>query len=128
MPELVGRRDNPAELISILIAADMVGPAARPASGPGAEAMRFNTVSARRMMGRESPDRPVAAACKPTGYPLVTPLLALALIDLVREGITDVDGLLRAMYTTPEKEEDARGSIDACLTRFLPILKEAGVF
>lgn len=128
LPELVGRRDNPAELISILIAAEMVAPAARPGSAPGLEAMRFNAVSARRMMGREPPDRPVAAACKPTGYPVLAPLLALALVEFVRAGITDMDGLLRVMNTTQEQEADARTSIDACRNRFLPILKDAGVF
>jgi SAM-dependent methyltransferase len=128
LPELVGRRDNPAELISILIAADMAGPTARPMTAPGIEAMRFNAVSARRMMGKEPPDRPVAAACKPTGLPVLTPLLALALVEFVRAGITDMDGLLRAMNTTPEQEADARTSVEACLNRFLPILKDAGVF
>ena len=95
---------------------------------PGLEAMRFNAVSARRMMGREPPDRPVAAACKPTGYPVLAPLLALALVEFVRAGITDMDGLLRVMNTTQEQEADARTSIDACRNRFLPILKDAGVF
>ncbi|MGA3001276.1 MAG: class I SAM-dependent methyltransferase [Acetobacteraceae bacterium] len=128
LPELVGRRDNPAELISILIAADMAGPAARPTSAPGVEAMRFNAVTARRMMGREAPDRPVAAACKPTGYPVITPLLALALVEFVRAGITDLDGLMRAMNTTPEQQTDTRTSVEACLNRFLPVLKDAGVF
>jgi len=128
LPELVGRRDNPAELISILIAADMAGPAARPTSAPGVEAMRFNAVTARRMMGREAPDRPVAAACKPTGYPVITPLLALALVEFVRAGITDLDGLMRAMNTTPEQQTDTRTSVEACRNRFLPVLKDAGVF
>jgi hypothetical protein len=128
LPELVGRRDNPAELISILTAADMVGPAARPTAAPGVEAMRFNAVSARRMMGRESPDRPVAAACKPTGYPVIAPLLALALVEFVRAGITDLDGLLQAMNISPEQEADARSSVEACRNRFLPMLKHAGVF
>jgi SAM-dependent methyltransferase len=128
LPELVGRRDNPAELISILIAADMVVPAARPTTAAGPEAMRFNAVSARRMMGKESPERPVAAACRPTGFPLVTPLLALALVELVRAGITGEDGLLRAMNITAEQEADARTSVAACLNRFVPILKHAGVF
>jgi SAM-dependent methyltransferase len=128
LPDLVGRRDNPAELISILIAADMVTPAARPLAAPGPEAMRFNAVSARRMMGKEPPDRPVAAACQPTGVPLTTPLLALALAEFARAGITDRDDLLRAMNITPEQEADARTSVEACLDRFLPILKNAGVF
>ncbi len=53
LPGLVGRRDNPAELISILIAAEMVEPTARPMTAPGEEAMRFNAVTARRLMARE---------------------------------------------------------------------------
>lgn len=128
LPDLVGKRDNPAELISILIAADMVVPAMRPTSEPGPEAMRFNAASARRMMQRESPGRPIAAACKPTGFPVNTPLLALALVDFVRSGITDIQGLLRAMNTTPEQEADARTSVEACLSRFLPALQRAGVY
>jgi SAM-dependent methyltransferase len=128
LPDLIGRRDNPAELISILIGAEMVEPTARPMTAPGVEAMRFNTVSARRMMVRESPQRPVAAACRPTGIPLVTPLLALALVDFVREGITDTDSLLRVMNISQDQEADARTSVEACLDRFLPILKNAGVF
>jgi hypothetical protein len=128
LPGLVGRRDNPAELISILIAADMVEPTARPMTAPGVEAMRFNTVSCRRMMVREQLNRPVAAACQPTGIPLMTPLLALVLVDFVRAGITEMDDLLRAMNTTPDQEAEARNSIEACLNRFVPALKNAGVF
>jgi hypothetical protein len=97
-------------------------------TAPGIEAMRFNTVSARRLMGRESPDRPVAAACRPTGFPVIAPLLALALVDFVREGITDKDSLLRAMNITAEQEADARTSVEACVNRFLPTLKSVGVF
>ncbi len=70
------------------------------------------------MIGKESPDRPVAAACKPTGYPLITPLLALAMVEFVRDGITGTDGLLQAMNTLPEQEAEARTSIDSCLNRF----------
>ena len=47
---------------AILIGADMVEPASRPGTAPGPEAIRFNSVSARRLMVRESPMRPIAAA------------------------------------------------------------------
>jgi SAM-dependent methyltransferase len=128
MPDVIGRRDNPAELISILIAAEMVEPTSRPMSQPGAEAMRFNTVSARRMMAKEPPNRPVAAACQPTGTPVMTPLLALVLVDLVRAGRTDVDDLVGAMKPGPGQEPEARKSVEECLGRFIPALKSAGVF
>jgi hypothetical protein len=49
-------------------------------------------------------------------------------VELVRAGITDVDGLLRAMNTAPEQEASARTSVESCLNRFLPVLKDAGVF
>jgi molecular chaperone GrpE (heat shock protein) len=52
----------------------------------------------------------------------------LALAEFARAGITDRDDLLRAMNITPEQEADARTSVEACLDRFLPILKNAGVF
>ena len=94
---LVGRRDNPAELVSILIGTNMAEPTIRPNASPGAAAARFNTVSTRRMMGKEPPDRPMAAACVATGIPIVTPLLALAVVDYMRAGITGLDELMRAM-------------------------------
>ena len=127
LPGLVGRRDNPAELISILIGADMAEPTSRPMTAPGVEAMRFNTVSARRMMVREPPNRPIAAACRPTGTPVVTPLLALILVDFMHQGITDLDSLVQAVITAPEQEAEARTSVEACLNRFIPALKNAGV-
>jgi hypothetical protein len=49
-------------------------------------------------------------------------------VEFVREGITDIDGLLHAMNTSAEQEADARSSVEACLNRFLPALKAAGVF
>jgi SAM-dependent methyltransferase len=128
LPDVVGRRDNPAELISILIAADMVEPTARPMTGPGIEAMRFNSVSARRMMGKEPPNRLVVAACRPTGTPLMTPLLVLVMLDLIRAGTTDPDDMIRAMNTSPEQEQAVRKAVQDCLNRFIPALKNAGVF
>jgi SAM-dependent methyltransferase len=127
MPDLVGRRDNPAELISILIAADMIEPTSRPGAAPGQEAMRFNTVSTRRMMVTELSNRPVAAACRATGTPLMTPLMALSLVDFYAAGITDVDGMLEVMNATGDQDQ-ARSAVESCLNRFIPILKSAGVF
>ncbi len=128
LPEVVGRRDNPAELISILIGADMVEPTSRPGTAAGPEAMRFNTVTTKRMMGKESANRPVAAACRPTGTPMVVPLLALAVVDFIRAGVADLDGLVDAMKPSDDLEAEVRTSVDACLTRFIPVLRNAGVF
>jgi SAM-dependent methyltransferase len=128
LPDLVGRRDNPAEMIAILIAVDMVEPTIRPNTEPGPKAMRFNTVSSKRMMARESPQRPMAVACQPTGMPINTPLLAMAVVDFIRQGVTGLDALVAAMNAIPEQEPEVRKSIGACLDRFVPMLKNAGVF
>ena len=127
LPSVVGRRDNPAELISILIAADMVEPTLRPMTAPGAEAMRFNAVTATRMSRTESPNRGVSAACRPTGTPVIVPLLAMVLVNHIRSGITDLDGLVRALAAPPDQEAEARSSVIACLERFIPMMKNAGV-
>jgi hypothetical protein len=128
LPGLTGKRDNPAELISILISAEMVEPTTRAFTEPGPEATRFNTVSTKRMIATEAPNRPVVAASRPIGTPVVTPLLALALVDFIREGITDVDGLVAALDTGMGRTEEARTSVEVCVTRFIPALKAAGVF
>jgi len=127
LPDIVGRRDNPAELISILVAADMVAPAVRPNTEPGPEAMRFNSASTRRMIVREPPQRPVAAACRPTGVPVVVPLMALVVLDYTRAGITSLEGLVRAMNADPAQEEAVRKSVESCLDRFMPMMKRTGV-
>jgi len=128
LPEVVGRRDNPAELISILTTVEMVEPTTRPGADPDPRAMRFNTVSSRRMTATESPHRPVAAACHALGGPVITPLMALALVEFVREGITDVDAILHTMRPNADQEAEVRSSVEACLTRFLPVLKSTGVY
>ena len=128
IPEVAGQRDNPAELISILIGAEMVEPALRPMSPPGETAMRFNAVTARRLARTESPNRGVAAACQPTGTPMMTPLLALMVANFMREGVTDVEGLVRALAPSADEVEAARNSVISCLDRFIPVLRAAGVF
>ena len=126
LPGLVGQRDNPAELVGILIGAELAVPALRPMSPPGEAASRFNAVTAMRMARTEVLNRGVAAACQPTGTPIMTPLLALIVCKYMRDGITDVEGLIRALDAPPGQEEEARSSVMSCLERFIPILKVAG--
>ena len=90
--------------------------------------MRFNTVSSMRMMPRESPNRPVAAASVPAGTGVVVPLLALAMVDFIRAGHTDVDAILRAMDPPAEQAAEVRTSVESCMTRFIPTMKTLGIF
>ena len=45
LPDLEGRRDNPAELVGILVGLDLAEPAARPGAEPTPQALRFNRVT-----------------------------------------------------------------------------------
>ena len=62
LPEVEGKRDNPAELVGILVGSELAEPAARPAAPPSAAAQRFNRVAARRLMQTEPISRPVGVA------------------------------------------------------------------
>ncbi|MSP00680.1 MAG: methyltransferase domain-containing protein [Acetobacteraceae bacterium] len=126
LPNVVGKRDNPAELIAILTGADMVEPTLRPMTPPGPDAMRFNEVSARRMIRKGSPNGMLAIACRPTGMPLATPLLGLVLLYHYRNGITGVEGLIQAIEPDEDKLTEARTVIVAFLDRHLPAWKNAG--
>ena len=60
LPDLEGRRDNPAELIGMLVGLDLAEPAARPGAEPTPQALRFNRVTLANLSAhRESraPDR-----------------------------------------------------------------------
>jgi SAM-dependent methyltransferase len=128
MPDVVGRRDNPAELISILISAGMVEPMARPGTEASMGAMRFNAVSARRMMAAGStPNLAVGAASQPAGTPISAPLLTLVIADFMRQGITGVDNLVRVMQVPEEEHATARASVEQCIDYRLPLLRVAGV-
>jgi SAM-dependent methyltransferase len=127
LPNVIGRRDNPAELVAILMAAEMVEPTLRPGTAPGVEATRFNTASARRLRKREASNRPVVAASRPTGIPISIPMLALTLVEYINAGITDLDGLARTVEPGDNTEEAVRTAVQTCLDRFIPTLKNAGV-
>lgn len=128
LPQVIGRRDNPAELIAILSTAEMVEPAARPMTPPGPEAMRFNATNARRMFGRESPFMPVGLACRSTGMPISATLFDLIVMDFWLRGITSVDKLVEAVDVEPENQAKVRESIEGILAEKLPVFKNAGVF
>ncbi len=126
LPNVIGRRDNPAELIAILSGADMVEPAIRPMTAPGAEAIRFNMVTARRLIRKGASNSMVALACRPTGMPIATPLVGLALVYHYENGITDVEGLLEAIEPPEDRIDDARKVVIAFLERHLPAWRLAG--
>jgi SAM-dependent methyltransferase len=128
LPDIVGRRDNPSELIAILSTAGMAEPTIRPGAPPGPEAIRFNELTARKLFGRESPARPIGLACQATGVPIHASLFQLFIIDGYRRGITSVEGLTKMLDVPQEQEENLAKSVEEALNGFLPVMRAAGVF
>jgi SAM-dependent methyltransferase len=118
-----GRKDNPAELLGILVGLGYAEPAVRPASGPGNAAMRFNQVVLHRLLRTESIDRAAGAASLRMGTGMPVTLFELLIADQVRQGNTDTAQLATAMRLPPERHD----AIDTVKRSRLPVLRAAGV-
>lgn len=62
LPDVVGRRDNPAELAGILVGTDQAMPVAAPPGTPDPRAVRFNQAAARRLVRPDNLNRHLALA------------------------------------------------------------------
>ena len=118
-----GRRDNPAELLGILVGLGFAEPAIRAGAGPGAAAMRFNQVALRRLLRTENIHRPTGAASLRIGSGLTVSLLELLVADQVRQGNSDI-ARLAAILGLPMDQH--RTIADAIQLR-VPVLRAAGV-
>jgi len=128
LPEVEGRRHNPAELLGMLVGLELADLVARPDSEPGVEAMRFNRVTARRFVRSENLGRVIALASRRRGSGVSTSLLDLIVLERLREGQTDMEALLRQIDPLPEHEDKIRQTLDHCLNKRMPFLRGAGVF
>jgi hypothetical protein len=128
LPEIAGRRHNPAELVGMLVGMEMADVVARPDSDPGAEAMRFNSVTARRFVRSENLTRIIGLASRRTGAGVATSLLDLIVLERLRAGQTDMEALLSQISPPPEHVDQVRQTLDQSLTKRMPILRAAGVF
>ena len=128
LPEVVGRRDNPAELIGILVGFSLAEPAARSSSAPGPAAMRFNRTTTRRLLKTENLGHGAGAASYRMGTPMSATLLDLLVMDRVLEGDTEADRVVDWIAPPEEKRADLRTAIDQIQRVRLPVLQAAGVF
>ncbi len=128
LPEVEGRRDNPAELLGMLIGVNLAFPVLRPGADPHPAAMRFNLVSARRLARSESLNRLVGAASGRTGAGVQASVLDLLVLDWLRDGQTDIEDLLRLISPAPVDAHTVRDALNHSLHRRMPILHRAGVY
>jgi hypothetical protein len=75
--DVVGRRDNPAELAGILAGTDQAMPIAAAPGPPDPRAMRFNRIAARRLVRADNLNRNVALAGAGLGGALPCQMLDL---------------------------------------------------
>ncbi len=128
LPEVEGRRDNPAELVGMLVGLDIADVVLRPDAPPSAGAMHFNSVLAKRFAQSESLARPVGLASERAGSGVPATVLDLVIMERVRDGKPDMDALLHLIAPPAEHTDKMREGLDRSLRQRMPILRRAGVF
>ena len=128
LPAVEGRRDNPAELLGMLVGLELADIVTRPDAEPGAEAIRFNRATARRFVRSENIGRVIGLASHRAGAGIGATLLDLIVLERLRDGHPEMDDLLRQIAPLPEHVEKMREALDHSLRVRMPILRAAGVF
>ena len=128
LPDVAGRRDNPAELLGIMVGLELADVLTRPDAEPGAAAMRFNQVSARRFVQSENLGRTIGLASHRAGAGVGASLLDLVVMERLRAGQANMEDLVRQIAPPAEHLEALRRMIDDSLRKRMPILRAAGVF
>ncbi|HEY8288760.1 MAG TPA: class I SAM-dependent methyltransferase [Acetobacteraceae bacterium] len=128
LPEIEGRRDNPAELLGIMVGMGFAEPIRRAAAEPGEAAMRFNRINAQRFTGTQQLGRVIGLASYRAGQAITGTVLDLVVLQRVLDGTGSRDDLVRMINPAPEREADLRKTLDSVLDARLPMLRAAGVF
>jgi SAM-dependent methyltransferase len=129
LPEVEGKRDNPAELVGILVGSELAEPALRPTAVPSAAAQRFNRVAMRRLLQTVPISRPVGVASHRLGTAAPAAVLDLLVMDRTLEGEGDIEDILRFLNdrSTITDEASLRSVLTTCINDRLPRLRASGV-
>lgn len=128
LPDLEGRRLNPAELIAALVGMDFAEPLTRPGASPGEAAMRFNRVSAHVLAETEPLDRTIGLASERLGAGTDATLLEALAVDAMRDGDLDRDAFVRGLDPPPAQAPRIRAALDHAAGWRVPVLRGLGVF
>jgi SAM-dependent methyltransferase len=128
LPEIEGRRNNPAELLGMLVGTDLAEVVTRPDAEPAPRAQRFNHVTAQRFLRTENLGRAVGLASERAGGGVGASLLDLLVMEQVQSGQADLDLLLRRIDPPAAQVEKVREALDQSLRVRMPILRRFGVF
>jgi SAM-dependent methyltransferase len=129
LPGLEGKRDNPAELVGILVGSGLADLALRPDAPPLATAQRFNRAAARRLMWSETMNKPIGAASHRLGTAAPATVLDLMLLDRMVEGKGSVEDMMLFLSSVINitDEAKARSTVAVCMDKRFPRLRAAGV-
>ncbi|HET7881339.1 MAG TPA: class I SAM-dependent methyltransferase [Acetobacteraceae bacterium] len=132
IPDLEGRRDNPAELIGMMVGLRLAEVAIRPGAAPSPQALRLNQVTLANMAGSKAFSNPSAAASHALGAGVACTLFDLFVIDRLVSGEDEMqmDNWVRTLGGN--LDDEARGKLREALAHsrqvLVPILQAQGVF
>ncbi len=127
LPDLMGRRDNPAELIGILVGLNLAHVVLRPDAEPSGDALRFNRLAMRRLSQSEQLGRLLGLASHRIGGGIQASVLDLLVIQHLVIGDSSMDDLVRLLDPPPDKQDAVRQALDRSLHGRIPMLRAAGV-
>jgi hypothetical protein len=130
IPELEGKRDNPAELAGILIGSELAEPVLRPDQSPSSTAQNFNRVAARRLIRSEPMSRPMGLASYRLGGAMPASVLDMVVLDRTLEGGGSLDDLMQFFHAANAvtDAEKLRAVLATCVENRLPRLRLSGVW
>jgi trans-aconitate methyltransferase len=128
LPEVEGKRDNPAELVGIMVGLDFSEPILRPTAEAGPEALRFNRATVHRLLRSEPLGRPLAAASYRVGMAVPSTLLDLLVLDRTLDGHGGIEDLVDVMRPLISDEAKLREVLATSIATRMPILRASGVF
>jgi hypothetical protein len=124
------RRDNPGELVGMLVGSHQALPVLGPASAPDQQAQLLNHVAGKRFLRPDNFDIGMALAASGTGSPLPCSMLDMFIADRLRiDGTGDAAGWARELGPAqPQHEQERlRDFIDRVLAERVPVWRRLGV-
>lgn len=124
------RRDNPGEVVGMLVGSHQALPVIGPAAEPDARVRRLNRAAAKRFVRPDNLDIGMALAASGTGSPLPCGMLDLFIADrLQTDGVGDAAGWARELGPAqPQHEQERlRDFIERVLAERAPVWRRLGV-
>jgi hypothetical protein len=124
------RRDNPGEVVGMLVGSHQALPVVGPAAEPDARVRRLNHAAAKRFVRPDNLNIGMALAASGTGSPLPCGMIDLYIVDrLQTDGAPDAAGWAQELGSAqPQHEQERlRDFIERVLAERAPVWRRLGV-